>query len=144
MKNSRSGFTLIEVLVAATIIGILSSAGYMGMGAITRNARDSKRKTDLELVRSSLEMYKSTNQQYPDYAPNVTCMPALPADYVNTYPTDPKTGTYRYCYQFVNALNYRLCAHLENSSGADTNCGGANNCGTATTSETCNYQITNP
>lgn len=141
-KRCRSGFTLIEVLVAATIIGLLSAVGYTGMGAVSRNARDSKRKTDLEMIRSSLEMYKSVNQNYP--TPNATCVPGLPADYLNSYPSDPKSGAYRYCYFNSDSLHYVVCAHLENSSGADLNCAGtAGICGNGG-SEACNFQVTNP
>jgi prepilin-type N-terminal cleavage/methylation domain-containing protein len=138
MKNT-AGFTLIEVLVAATIIGLLSTIGFTAFQAITRSGRDALRKSDLEAVRSALEIYKTESNSYP--TPQATCVPALPSDYINPYPTDSKAPTYRYCYNWADSLRYNLCAHLENggSSNYDADCGGTNICGS-----TCNYKVTNP
>lgn len=135
----QNGFTLIEILVAATIIAILSSVGITGYQAITRNSRDTVRKSDLENIRSALEVYKSENGFYP--TPTVSCVAALSSDYLNPYPQDPKSATYKYCYNWVSTRQYQMCAHLENIGPTDypTQCGGANLCGGS-----CNYTVANP
>jgi len=131
------GFTLIEILVAATIIGLLSTIGFAGFQAITRSGRDALRKSDLEAIRSALEIYKTENNSYPTAS---NCNASLSTDYINPYPSDPKSPTYVYCYKQVSNLTYNLCAHLENGSGDyDADCGGAGVCGS-----TCNYKVTNP
>lgn len=137
--KSSSGFTLVEILVTATIIGLLSTIGVTGFQAITRSGRDGLRKSDLEQIRSALEIYKSENKKYP--IPTVECTASLSTDYVNPYPQDPNKPTYNYCYLPATdpALTYTICAHLENGDTATDNCGAANKCG-----GNCNYQVTNP
>ncbi|MBI2616828.1 prepilin-type N-terminal cleavage/methylation domain-containing protein [Candidatus Gottesmanbacteria bacterium] len=138
---SDSGFTLIELLVASTIIALLSTIGFTSFQALTRNGRDALRKTDLEQVRSALEIYKSENGSYP--TPTVTCVPALPSSYIS-YPSDPKSPTYRYCYDWTSALQYKLCAHLENGDPSqDYECDG-NGGTTDDCTDNCNYKVTNP
>lgn len=135
------GFTLIEVLVAATIIGLLSTVGLTGYQAITRSGRDALRKSDLEQVRSALEIYKSDNGNYP--TPQATCVPALPTSYINPYPTDSRPSASRYCYVWKTGLTYQICAHLENGGtvASASYCG--DSAGTLCTAN-CNYQVTNP
>ena len=139
---NNSGFTLIEVLVAATIVGLLSTIGLTGFQAIGRSGRDALRKTDLEAIRSALEIYKSENGSYPASS-SCSASSVLVPNYINTYPSDPKSDSYKYCYIKDTNLTYRLCAHLENgSSVASSNyCGdsGGNIC-----TANCNFQVSNP
>lgn len=142
MKN-KFGFTLIEVLVAATIVGLLSTIGLSGYQAITRSGRDALRKSDMEQIRSALEIYKSDNGNYP--TPQATCVPALPTSYINPYPADPRPTIYKYCYAQTSNLTYNLCGHLENSAGSDyPECGGSNMCGIGSATQSCNYKVVNP
>ncbi len=139
IKSEKScGFTMIEILVTATIIGLLSTIGISGFQAITRSGRDALRKSDLEQIRSALEIYKSENQKYPTVS---SCNAVLTTDYINPYPTDPSKTTYKYCYvpAAEPALTYKLCAHLENGDSITDNCDSGSNC-----IGNCNYQLTNP
>jgi len=143
IKNDKSeyGFTLVEVLVVATIISLLSTIGIAGFQAITRNGRDALRKADLEQVRSALEIYKSTDSSHT-YPSASGCDPSgLVTDYLNKLPVDPKYPTYKYCYHREDAtpLIYYLCAHLEN--GGDTELCTAGDCGSGAV---CNYRVNNP
>ncbi len=133
----QMGFTLIEVLVAATIVALLSTIGLSGYQAITRSGRDALRKSDLEQIRSALEIYKSENGSYP--VAQATCVPALPTSYINPYPVDPRPTSSQYCYVRQSNLTYQLCAHLENGLTADSGCGSQNLC-----TASCNYQVVNP
>ncbi len=141
---SVAGFTLIEIMVAATLVALLSTMGISGYQAIARNGRDALRKSDLEQIRSALEIYKSENNSYPVNTALGSCEPSnLISTYINTYPVDPKSPAYKYCYVWVSNLSYKLCAHLENGSSdhSDYFCDDSN--GTICT-DNCNYQVTNP
>ena len=131
----NSGFTLIEILVVASLIGLLSTIGYGGFQAVTRSGRDALRKSDLEQLRSALEIYKSENSAYPDAT---NCKANITSDYINPYPDDPKLPEANYCYQLLSPLAYQLCAHLENGGSSDE-CGGSNAC-----TKNCNYKVINP
>jgi general secretion pathway protein G len=139
---NQKGFTLVEILVAATIVALLSTLGVSGYQAVTRNGRDALRKSDLEQIRSALEIYKSENSSYP--TPQTTCGPAAVTPYINSYPVDPKPTSYRYCYNRTGNTTYYLCAHLENGTTTDysTECGDTNICGFSSSS--CNYKVANP
>ena len=61
----RKGFTLIELMVVIAIIGILASIVIVSLNSSKGNARDTQRKQDLENIQGALEVYYSTNANYP-------------------------------------------------------------------------------
>ncbi|MFH0979716.1 MAG: prepilin-type N-terminal cleavage/methylation domain-containing protein, partial [Candidatus Roizmanbacteria bacterium] len=60
----KKSFTLIEVLVVVGIIGLLTSIAVASYSRMGQQSRDARRKTDLEQIRSALEMYRSNNDEY--------------------------------------------------------------------------------
>jgi prepilin-type N-terminal cleavage/methylation domain-containing protein len=94
--NNRRGFSLIELMVAITILAIISSIGFVAYGQVQKKARDTKRKQDLRSIRVMLELYKQNKQGYPLAATPVNSssgeswIPALIADnYTQNLPLDP-------------------------------------------------------
>ena len=65
MKKIYKAFTLIELLVVISIIGILIAISIFGLSGARESARDARRKSDLELIRSGLELYKADCNTYP-------------------------------------------------------------------------------
>ncbi len=65
-ENKRSGFTLIELLVVATIIIVLTSIGLISYRQAGYSSRNGKRKSDLEVMRQSLMLYKADEGCFPD------------------------------------------------------------------------------
>ena len=61
----KTGFTLIELLVVISIIGILMAISLFGLQGARESSRDARRKSDLEMIRSGLEIYKSDCDIYP-------------------------------------------------------------------------------
>lgn len=66
MRSARGGFTLIEVLVVASIIAILSSFLYTGFNQGRAEARDAQRRADLRTLQNAIELYKQENGRYPE------------------------------------------------------------------------------
>jgi prepilin-type N-terminal cleavage/methylation domain-containing protein len=60
------GFTLIELLVVIAIIGLLSSMIMLSLSSSRLKARDAKRLTDMNQIRSGLDIYYNTGGGYPD------------------------------------------------------------------------------
>ena len=60
------GFTLVELLVVMSIIGILATVILGGFRASQKRARDTKRKSDLQQVAKALEMFYSDHERYPN------------------------------------------------------------------------------
>ncbi len=61
----KEGFTIIEILVAITIIGLLSSISIVSLSGVRKNSRDSKKIADLERIQTALEFYFMDNYNYP-------------------------------------------------------------------------------
>lgn len=147
----KTGFTLIELLVVISIIGILVAVSIFGLAGARESSRDARRKADLELIRSGLELYRADCNAYPTTA--VMSYP-LPTNlngnnstssclstnvYISGIPTDPIPAARNYRYGLVTGGGYEICAALEQGTGSVT-CGGSSACG----SSTCNYRVRNP
>ena len=131
--KSKKGFSLIEILVVVTIIGVLAAGGAVSYTTVSRNARNAKRKADLEQIRAALEMFRSNsvNSTYPVYTGgNCTGLPPSIDPYLPVIPTDPKTASRYYCN--VTTTNYTLGAVQE---------GQTNPCGVSCQSGSCNYTV---
>lgn len=74
MKTTK-GFTLVELLVAVGIIGVLASVSLVSVNSIRGKARDSKRIADIKEVQNALEAYYSNNGYYP--AANIASDPGV-------------------------------------------------------------------
>src|SRR5438552_1803321 len=61
----RRGFTLLELLVAIAVIGILVGLLIPVIGSARESARRSKAKTDLLQIVSALNSFNSDYQAYP-------------------------------------------------------------------------------
>lgn len=138
------GFTLIELLVVISIIGVLAAVSIFGLSGARESARDARRKSDLETIKSGLELYRADCNAYPGSLSTTLVGSGTPTacavtnTYISAVPTDPipASKTYRYA---VTASGYEICASLEQSGLSTVTCGGSSNCGTS-----CNYKITNP
>lgn len=129
----RKGFTLIEILVVLTIIGILVGLSLTAFYGSRKTARDGKRKADLEQIRSGLEMCRTDTGSYVVGS----SLPGTCSTYLTSMPADPLSPTSVYAYSGV-ANTYTLCARLEAGSGTVSGCG---SCGS---SGACNYKVTQP
>lgn len=65
MKKSRSGFTIIELLIVIVVIAILVAITVVAYNGIQQRARDSQRKADMALLQKALEMYYIDNGKFP-------------------------------------------------------------------------------
>lgn len=142
MKKNK-GFTLVEILVVMSIIGILAGLTLTASMSSRKVARDGKRKADLEQIRSALEIYRSDCKTYPASitpgSPLVGAGSCVGNTYMDKIPNDPLSG-YRYSYVGL-ANSYTLCAYLETGTTLQTGCG-SGNC-RSSGSNACYYKVTN-
>ena len=138
--RNKKGFTLIEILINLTLIGILSAFMFANFSTI-KKARDTRRKADLKQIEKALEQYRSDNGIYPSNPVNgitdlVNCPVASPTyfgddvssdpcsiTYLNKIPTDPGgSSTWNsgnYLYYSGDGQKYYLVSCAEDTSDKD-------------------------
>lgn len=62
----RSGFTLVEIMIAVSIIALLIVIPFFFFSRISAASRDEKRKADVATISQALEDYKNQFGRYPD------------------------------------------------------------------------------
>lgn len=129
--KKRQGFTLVELMVTVSIIAILIAIGIASYSSVNKRSRDTKRKSDIEQIRSGLEMYRAQNGSYPSPGSgsfvNASGLSAyLVSGYMPAIPADPQgTSPYIYQYKATDAsgstyYGYCLSAYLETQDLTDT------------------------
>lgn len=112
------GFTLIELLITISILAIISSVAIVSYSQAQLTARDSKRKSDLRALQTSLELYyQRNNQTYPTTSFTNLDSQLVP-DFINKLPTDPSSPARNYSYS-SDGTSYALCTDLENDNDKD-------------------------
>lgn len=133
----KSAFTLIELLIVITIIGILATFVVVSFTSAQQKTRDARRKADLDAIKKALELFQTDTigGKYP-FGLGANGGNLTTPGYIKTYPKDPTTSvSYSYsampaggnCISGNNAVDtagcstYTLKACLEN--GNDTSDG---------------------
>jgi len=171
VKNNY-GFTLIEMIVAVAIVGIMATAAIMALNPLAQfqKADNARRKSDLAQIQRALESYYQDAQRYPKDSsmgttgglvmngindtscPNGATTPC-PVNwgkgwqpYMNVVPQDPTSKHYVYYAPVsLNGQGYCLYASLDKETSSDAckaNVGTP--CGTAACGGTCNFGVCSP
>jgi prepilin-type N-terminal cleavage/methylation domain-containing protein len=122
IQNTNSGFTLLELMVGVTILGILAVIGVASFSGTFGRARDSKALTDVKAISQALELYYSLNNEYPDELNDLVA-----GDEAGRFikggvvPTDKATGE-DYLYAKSSSVGFCVCSlEFEHESGAGGN-----------------------
>jgi type II secretion system protein G len=154
MRNK--GFTLVELLVVMSILGVLVTLIAGGFRTAQTRGRDAQRKSDLKEIANALELFYSDYGKYPPESSGfILACPYNPATesgtscawgsgevadsktiYFKQLPDDPRSAQ-AYIYRIVPGSDdqkYQLFARLENPE--DQNCLGGD-CANPPISITC-------
>ena len=129
LKNRQRGFTLLEILVVISIIGILVALGTAAFSTTQKKSRDARRKADIKAMQNGFEQFHSRENAYPISEAEADDATIFPAG----LPEDPKnTGENVYDINLA-ADAFCICAVLESSTG------NAGSLPTAGNDTVCNY-----
>lgn len=156
----KKGFTLLEIMVAVSIMMIISGVSLASFTFSQRKSRDARRKSDLSQIARALQVFNEDFGRYPldTNGEIIGCQPdddesdeledcawgdvfaAYPNAtyqlYMSKLPEDPKTS-YDYYYA-SDGDNFNLYAGLENENDKDYRSDLIQECGDVT----CSYLLT--
>lgn len=106
-ETSRAlrGFTLIELMVALVIIGVLAALIVPNVLDRTDDARSTAARTDVNNLTQALKLYKLDNQRFPSTEQGLNALTTRPTAapvppnwrrYLDKLPTDPWGRPYQY------------------------------------------------
>jgi len=105
--NWKAGFSLVEIMVAVVIIGILATVVLLNVLPSLDRARTEKARTDVAALEQAVETYKLENLAYPTGEQGLTALARAPAGlahpelyrpggYIKRLPDDPWGRPYLY------------------------------------------------
>lgn len=123
IKMHKKAFTLVELLIVMSIIGILAAIGLGSFTTAQMRGRDAERKSDLKQISHALELYYSDYGKYPPTTSIVWGSEFTDSKtvYFKILPNDPVTSQ-SYTYVVPDSptnQKYKLFAKLENTQDKD-------------------------
>ncbi len=113
MNKNKKGFTIIELLVVIAIIGLLSTLALNSLDNARKNARDTKRVSDLKTIQKALEMYANAHDGHLPTGPVINFSSQLAEYLPEGLPHNPFYGVIRYYWICTIGTKYILYADME-------------------------------
>ncbi len=111
--RQTKGFTLVELLVAISIIATLTAIVLPNFMGAREKAKDAQKKEDMTSMKNALRIYYNDNQAYP----------ATRADWeaaLSEYAPQMMGIGYTYFYRSTDAGDgFQLCVDLDSTSGTE-------------------------
>ena len=121
MRSKKRGFTLLEMLVVISIIGVLVGIGAISYSTAQKKARDTKRNLDLKAIQNCMEQnYSVNNSQYEELLGGIDDVAIQCGDNKTLQVKDPLSPNQVYSVDSSSTLDYTVSATLEIPRGTET------------------------
>ena len=106
-SHRQAGFSLLEIMIAMTILGLLASVVVINVLPAQDRAMVQKAVADIATLEQALDAYRLDMRRYPDIAEGLQALVAEPdggwsagrvEGYVRRLPNDPWGNPYQYVY----------------------------------------------
>ena len=87
-RRGGGGFTLIELMIVVTVIGILATISQPMFRSAVVQAREAALRENLYVLRDALDKYYADNDKYPESLTDL-----VERKYMRRIPKDPITGS---------------------------------------------------
>ena len=124
------GFTMIELMIAIAVLGILTALLFPSFNSLLASARDNERKSEITKLKVALQVYNTYNDKYPtttgwiSIGEDSSFSMVLDKKYIDILPVDPlypRTDAagekYSYYYNATTSNAYMICAKNESKGG---------------------------
>jgi len=152
LKLKKNGFTLVELLIVITIIGILTMIVSSSFVSSQQKSRDASRKSDLKSLSDALNMYYADNGVFPtdtiinglistagEFVDSTN--PNNKIIYMKKVPKETSSGIKQIFYETsATSKSFRLYANLENDD--DNGCLTQDKCPNFVFTKGCCYMVT--
>lgn len=125
IRNKKTGFTLVELMISISIIAILSVVLSISFSRAQKSGRDQRRIEDLKAIQSAAEQMILLSGTYPvslnSYKITSPAWTAGGQTVLEKFPVDPKYSSTNvgatYTASSIGATGYCVCVHLESGEG---------------------------
>lgn len=132
MQTMKSGFSLIEVILVTSILGILFLILLFYVPKYISQAKDSRAKSHLGKIKTVLEDYYNDNKSYPEFQTMSSCSGSELTPYLDKMVCEEQNKPYAYvvsdngqCYAIFTSLRNSTDREIE-KLGCESGCGPGN------------------
>ncbi len=116
-RSAEHGFTLVELLIVLTIIGLLATVVVINVMPAQDTARMRKAEADIATLEQGIEMYRLNRMNYPSAGDGLQAL--VTEGFIKRLPNDPWGNPYRYAAPGRNGQPFDVFSY-----GADGSEGG--------------------
>lgn len=119
-RSKKNGFTLVELLIVISIIGIVTIIASSSFVSSQKKSRDASRKASLKSLSDALNMYYADMGLFPTSITFGGQLTLGTVVYMKEIPTETAKGVKQFYYQpSPTRKSFRLYTNLENGDDKD-------------------------
>ena len=119
-ERARGGFTLVELLLVVTILGILATVVVVKLGGQSDRARSEATRTSISAICTAVDAFEATKSRLPDSLDELTVESADAGALLSKSNLNDAWGT-PFQYKKINKFKYEVRSAGPNAQMGDDN-----------------------